>query len=147
MIMMFNSQRDCDMLSGKPAGNRGWSTEEVAALHAFIDAWNRELVESGEFVDAGGLNAPSQARRVRLLDGVPVVTDGPYRDTEEVLTAYTIVECDSFDRATTLAAQVADIPYPSDAALDHEWFVDVRPLVEGPTDPYWRDRHDHDDQS
>lgn len=70
------------------------------------------------------------ARRVQLKDGVPVVTDGPYPETQEVLAGYTIVECESFDRATEIAARLADTPHPDDASLAHEWFVDVRPIME-----------------
>ena len=39
-------------------------------------------------------------------DGVPVVTDGPYAETQEVLAGYSIVECESFDRATEIAARL-----------------------------------------
>ena len=82
-------------------------------MHAFMAAWNQELVESGEFVDARGLAAPVLTRRIQLESGVPVVTDGPYAETEEVLAGYTIVECDSFDRATEIAARVAHLSIPS----------------------------------
>jgi len=63
MIMMFGSQRDYDMLAGKPTDTPAWSADEVAELHAFMEKWNNDLVESGEFVDAQGLTAPAHARR------------------------------------------------------------------------------------
>ncbi|MEV0972234.1 YciI family protein [Microtetraspora glauca] len=129
MIMMYGSQQDYDVLTGTPADDKpAWSAEDVAAMHAFMESWNNDLVESGEFVDARGLAAPAHARRVRLRDGVPVVTDGPYPETKEVLAGYTIVECASFDRATEIAARLANTPHPADATLDHEWYVDVRPI-------------------
>lgn len=131
MIMLYGSQRDYDMLTGKAVDGRpAWTQEEIGALHAFMGKWNGDLVESGEFVDAQGLNSPMLTRRVRLQDGVPVVTDGPYAETQEVLAGYTIVECDSFDRATEVAARLAGAPYPY-AALDSEWHVDVRPIHGG----------------
>ncbi|MEU9832819.1 YciI family protein [Streptosporangium sp. NPDC048047] len=133
MIMLYGSQRDYDTLSGKDSGDRpGWTAEEVAAMHEFMGAWNAELAESGEFVDARGLSAPVHARRVELRDGVPVVTDGPYAETQEVIAGYTIVECASFDRATEIAARLARTPAPEGATLDHAWYVDVRPLDDGP---------------
>jgi hypothetical protein len=130
MIMMYGSQRDYDMLTGKPTDSPAWSPEEIEALHAFMVEWNNQLVESGEFVDARGLTAPVHARRVQLRDGVPVVTDGPYAETQEVLAGYTIVECDSFDRATEIAARLANTPHPAHATLSGEWYVDVRPVAE-----------------
>jgi hypothetical protein len=130
MIMMCGSQRDYDMLAGKATDSPAWSAEEIAAMHEFMGAWNNELVESGEFVDARGLAAPVHTRRVHVRDGVPVVTDGPYAETQEVLAGYTIVECDSFDRATEIAARLAKTPHPEHASLGHEWYVDVRPVEE-----------------
>ncbi|WP_433357345.1 YciI family protein [Microtetraspora malaysiensis] len=128
MIMLYGSQQDYDALSGRPGDRPAWPAEDVAAMHAFMEAWNNELVESGEFVDARGLAEPVHTRRVGLREGVPVVTDGPYAETEEVLAGYTIVECESFDRATEIAARLAKTPRPENAVLDHEWYVDVRPL-------------------
>jgi hypothetical protein len=130
MIMMFGSQRDYDMLTGKAIDQPSWSMAELAELHGFMESWNKELVESGEFVDAAGLTAPVHARRIQLRDGVPVVTDGPYAETQEVLAGYTIVDCESFDRATEIAAHLANTPYPKTAKLSHEWHVDVRPIVD-----------------
>jgi hypothetical protein len=63
---------------------------------------------------------------------VPVVTDGPYAETQEVLAGYTIVECASFDRATEIAAKLADTPHPAGAQLANEWHVDVRPIAGAP---------------
>jgi hypothetical protein len=134
MIMMFGSQRDYDMLTGQAEGRVSWSAEDLAALHGFMQKWNNDLVESGEFVDARGLSAPAHARRISLQDGVPVVTDGPYPETQEVLAGYTVVECASFDRATEIAAQLAATPHPEAATLDHDWYVDVRPTDEPPAD-------------
>jgi hypothetical protein len=131
MIMMFGSQRDYDMLTGKPTDRPAWSADDIAAMHAFMGSWNEDLVKSGEFVDAQGLTAPVHARRIQVRNGVPVVTDGPYPETQEVLAGYTVVECASFDRATEIAARLADTPHPPDATLDHEWYVDVRPIVSG----------------
>ncbi|MEV4534873.1 YciI family protein [Asanoa sp. NPDC049518] len=130
MIMLTGSQRDFDMITG--AGGSGWTPEDLAALHEFMTKWNNELVESGEFVDGQGLAAPVHTRRVSLRDGVPVVTDGPYAETQEVLAGYTIVECASFDRATEIAAKLADTPHPQSAQLANEWYVDVRPIAGAP---------------
>ena len=131
MIMMCGSQRDYDMMSGKETDSPAWSPDDIAALHEFMGKWNNDLVESGEFVDARGLTAPVHARRIQVRDGVPVVTDGPYAETQEVLAGYTIVECESFDRATEIAARLAYTPHPEHATLSHDWYVDVRPVAEG----------------
>ncbi|HEY7485365.1 MAG TPA: YciI family protein [Streptosporangiaceae bacterium] len=129
MIMMYASQQDYDLMAGKPTDRPAWKPEDVASMHEFMEAWNQELVESGEFVDAQGLAAPVHTRRIRgLRDGVPVVTDGPYAETQEVLAGYTIVDCESFDRATEIAARVTQAPNPGDAT---DLYIDVRPVADG----------------
>jgi hypothetical protein len=124
MIMLYGSQQDYDVLVGKPTDKPPMSAEEVAAMHAYMESFHKRLADSGELVDARGLTAPVHARRVRLRDGAPVVTDGPYAETQEVLAGYTIVECDSFDRATEIAAGLVN----PDAEGE---YVDVRPILDG----------------
>ena len=68
------------------------------------------------------------ARRIQLQQGAPVVTDGPYAETYEVLAGYWIVECDSFDRATEIAARLASCPGPVEIAQTA--YADVRPIAE-----------------
>jgi hypothetical protein len=130
MIMLYASQQDYDLMAGKPSDEPAWSPDTVAAMHAFMESWNQDLVESGEFVDARGLAAPVHTRRIQgLQNGVPVVTDGPYPETQEVLAGYTIVECESFDRATEIAARITKSPNPGDPTRQE--YIDVRPIMEG----------------
>ncbi|WP_340688754.1 YciI family protein [Amycolatopsis coloradensis] len=124
MIMMFGSQKDLVDIAG------AWSADEVKALHEFMSKWNNDLVESGEFVDAQGLSQPTHARRVSLRDGALVVTDGPYAETQEVLVGYTTVDCASYDRATEIAAQLANTPHPEGSDLGRDWYVDIRPCAD-----------------
>jgi hypothetical protein len=55
---------------------------------------------------------------------VPFVTDGPYAETKAVLAGYWIAECDSFDRATELQADLRPAP-PEHVAANA--CADVRP--------------------
>ena len=128
MIMLYASQEDFDAMGGKPTGKPAWSGEDLSAMGAFMQKWNNELVESGEFVDARGLAAPVHTRRLGSHNGVPVVTDGPYAETQEVLAGYTIVECESFDRATEIAARIGNCP-PGPSGAEGQ-YVDVRPLMD-----------------
>ncbi|MFD8498866.1 YciI family protein [Amycolatopsis sp. NPDC059657] len=130
IIMMFGSQQDYDMLAGGPAKGPTWTPEDFTRLGEFMEKWNGALIESGEFVDAQGMTAPVHARRISLRDGVPVVTDGPYAETQEVLAGYTLVDCASFDRATEIAAQLAHTPHPAGSDLGRDWYVDVRPIAD-----------------
>ncbi len=128
MILTYASQQDYDTMAGKATDKPAWSAEDVAAMGAFMEAFNKDLVESGELVDTRGLTAPVHARRIQLRNGVPAVTDGPYAETYEVLTGYWIVECDSVDRATAIATRLAACPAPVGVAQGA--FADVRPIAE-----------------
>ena len=70
--------------------------EEFAELVRQTDALNRELFESGELVGAYGVADAAASKVVRVTDGPPAVTDG--------LASFTIVDCDSLDRALEIAA-------------------------------------------
>jgi hypothetical protein len=129
MILIYGSQRDYDALSGKPDPDQpAWSAADFAAMGAFMESFTADLAESGELVETRGLTAPVHASRIRMRDGAPVVTDGPYAEAEEVLAGYWIVECDSFDRAVQIAARLADTPGPEHVRA--RAYADVRPIAE-----------------
>jgi hypothetical protein len=135
IILLYGSQRDYDAMAGKASGDSdrpNLSPADFAPTYEFMESWNQQLVESGEFVDAQGLAAPVHTRRIQLKNGVPVVTDGPYAETQEELAGYTIVECEGFDRATEIAARLAKCPYPAEAP--GEFVVDVRPISDSRAD-------------
>jgi hypothetical protein len=128
MILTYGSQQDYDAMAGKAAGKPAWSAEDFAAMGAFMESFTKELTDSGELVETRGLTAPVHTRRLQLREGVPVVTDGPYAETQEVLAGYWVVECDSFDRATQIAARLASCPAPDDVAASA--VADIRPIAD-----------------
>jgi hypothetical protein len=116
-------------MGGKDTGKPAWTAEDFAAMGAFMEKFNNDLVESGELVETRALAAPVLTRRLGSKDGSSVVTDGPYAETQEVLAGYWIVECDSFDRATEIAARLGDTPAPEFVRATA--YADIRPIVEG----------------
>src|SRR2546421_10151200 len=127
MILTYASQQDYDAMTGRPGGQSVWSPQDFAAMGAFMEAFGRELAESGELVETRGLAAPVHTRRLQLQNGVPVVTDGPYAETQEVLAGYWIVDCESYDRAGAIAGRLSRCPGPAGASNP---YADVRPIVE-----------------
>ena len=128
MISTYATQADYDAMGGKPDANTEWTPDDFAAMGEFMESFNRELDESGELVETRGLDAPVHTRRIQLKEGLPVVTDGPFAETQEVLAGYWIVECASFDRATEIAVRLSTIPGP--ASIQARAYADVRPIVE-----------------
>jgi hypothetical protein len=78
------------------------------------------LKESGEMVSTEALTDPSQSATVRVRNGVPVVTDGPFAEAKEYLAGYYLVDCDSKERAIELAAMIPDARFSA---------MEVRPLM------------------
>lgn len=97
MIMMFGDQ--AGMLQQRTPE---WITEMIRFMHRF----NETLMRSGELVSAEGLVDASQAKTVRIQNGIPVVTDGPYAESKEALAGYWIVDVESEKRAVELTSQV-----------------------------------------
>ena len=128
MILTYASQRDYDGMAGKPSEEPVWSAEDFAAMAEFMEAFNKDLADSGELVETRALAAPVLTRRLPLQNGVPAVTDGPYAETQEVLAGYWILDCDSFDRATEIAARLAKCPAPEQVAATA--VADVRPIAD-----------------
>jgi len=128
MILTYASQQDYDGMAGQGTDQPAWSPEEFAAMGAFMEAFNIELVEAGELVETRALAAPVHTRRLGARHGVSFATDGPYAETQEVLAGYWIVECDTFDRATEIAGRLAACPAPEQVTANA--YADVRPIME-----------------
>lgn len=84
------------------------SAAERDALSGQSDALHQEIIESGELLVAAALADPVNTRTVRVRDGVPVTTDGPYAEIKEQLAGYLVVDCESTERAVEIASRIPD---------------------------------------
>ncbi|MEI5102490.1 YciI family protein [Streptomyces sp. PmtG] len=117
LVMVQGSQADYDAMSGKASAHSpAWSEKELQAMFAFMSAVNDDLAESGEMIDGQGLAEPARTRLVgQDENGRPVITDGPYGETKEVLAGYWLLECESLERVTEIATRIAACPAPEGA--------------------------------
>ena len=79
----------------------------MQAMFADVDAFNKEVQASGEWVFAGGLEPPETATVVRIADGEVVLTDGPFAETREHLGGFWVIETSDLDAALALADRAA----------------------------------------
>ncbi|MEV0703963.1 YciI family protein [Saccharopolyspora sp. NPDC050389] len=92
---------------------------EVGKGHGeFIDT----IRESGEMLGTVALAYPDESAVVRVREGVPAVSDGPYIEAKEFLGGYYLVECANRDRALELAAMIPDAKVAGVG-------VEVRPVI------------------
>jgi hypothetical protein len=100
-----------------PSDGEPPSPDEMATIHADVEAFNDELKAAGAWVFADGLNGPDTATVLRLRDdGDVLLTDGPYAEGKEYLGGLCIVAAADLDaalewgrkavRATTLPIEV-----------------------------------------
>jgi hypothetical protein len=77
----------------------------AARAIADVDAFNRRYLQSGEMLGAYGLGDEHTARTVRVREGVPAVTDGPYLEAKEFVSSFFFLDCESEERALEIAAE------------------------------------------
>ncbi|MER5973762.1 YciI family protein [Streptomyces sp. NPDC002055] len=130
LVMVQGTQADYEAMAGKASEHSpAWSEKEIQAMFAHMEAINNDLAETGEMVDAQGLAEPAGTRLVSAgADGRPVITDGPYGETKELLAGYWVLDCESLERVTEIAARVAQCPVPEGAP---DYPVVIRPIQEG----------------
>ncbi|QPP05910.1 hypothetical protein G4Z16_05300 [Streptomyces bathyalis] len=131
MIMLQGTQSEYDAMDGNASAEApAWTKDDLKAMFGFMQKLNEDLAASGELIEGQGLTAPSEAGVVTgEKDGRPLVSRDGYGVGQEVLVGYWLLECESFDRATQIAARVHSCPVP-EGAVSHP--VIVRPVQEEP---------------
>ncbi|MCW2883217.1 MAG: hypothetical protein QOE54_2058 [Streptosporangiaceae bacterium] len=109
------------LIYNNPATYQGWSEAERDELFGEVDVIMKELTASGELVGGEALADASSTKTVRVRDGVPETTDGPYAEAKEQLAGYLMVDCASPERAAEIAARWPDARY---------FAMEVRPVIE-----------------
>ena len=83
----------------------------------------RDLHARGKFITASPLQPTATARSVRVRDGKPLVTDGPFAETREQLGGFYLIDADDLDEAIAVAARVP---------VARLGTVEIRPVMEIP---------------
>jgi hypothetical protein len=105
--------------------NRPGHVEELpdadrAELIDQVETVMKEFSASGELIRGEALASPSQTRTVRVRDGVPAITNGPFIATAEQFAGYLLVDCDTLERAIEIATRWPDARH---------FAMEVRPVI------------------
>jgi hypothetical protein len=90
-----------------------WSPDDLRAMMLHMRELNAELTDRGELLEARGLGGPQLAKTIRAQDnGDPLVTDGPYPESKEVLAGYWVIDVADERRAIEIATRASACPGP-----------------------------------
>jgi hypothetical protein len=84
--------------------------------------FTKSIVESGNFKGGDGLQPTSTATTVRVKDGKPVTTHGPFAETREALIGYYAIDAKDLDQALEIAARIPSAKFGGGS-------IEVRPVM------------------
>jgi hypothetical protein len=100
--------------------SRGAAPEEVIReMYAAYGEFTRELKAAGKLGHNEELDDPVTARSVRLRDGQPLATDGPYAETREQLAGFYQIEAADMEEAVRWASKIPSAAHGT---------IEVRPV-------------------
>jgi hypothetical protein len=82
-----------------------------------------DLKSRGQYLAANPLHPVSAATSVRVRNGKPLVTDGPFAETREHLGGYFLIDAQNLDEAIGIAARIPGARVGT---------VEIRPVIEMP---------------
>lgn len=100
-----------------PAAN----SEEAKADYPKWFKFTEDLRAAGAFLAGEPLMGVETAVTVRVRDGNPISTDGPFAETKEVLGGFYMIDVETLQEAEDWAAQIPSSRYGS---------TEVRPILE-----------------
>lgn len=65
-----------------------------------------ELTNNGKFITGSQLLPTSTAQSVRVRNGKPLTTDGPFAETKEQLGGYFLIDVETATEASAIAARI-----------------------------------------
>lgn len=103
-----------------------WSQQDLEVMVKYMRELDEDLKDSGELVETRGLTGPDQMKTLQAQeDGEPIITDGPFSETKEVLAGYWVVDVASEARVLELAEHISRTPGPGGLPVNQA--VEIRP--------------------
>jgi hypothetical protein len=81
----------------------------------------QQLNLKGQYLATAPLHPISTATSVRVRDGKPLVTDGPFAETREQLGGFFLIDAQNLDDAIAIASQIPGAQVGT---------VEIRPVIE-----------------
>jgi hypothetical protein len=97
--------------------------DDAERQHCYVESAQlaQDLNSQGQYLAASPLHPTSTATSVRVRDGRPLVTDGPFAETREQLGGYFLIDAKDLDAAIGIAARIPGA---------RRGTVEIRPVIE-----------------
>lgn len=103
---------------------KAWASAPKAATEQMLGAhmqYAKEMTEKKVMVGGAQLTPSTSCTTLRLSNGKPVATDGPFAETKEQLGGYYVIECANLDEAIKWAGRCPSIQHG---------VIEVRPVIQ-----------------
>ncbi len=113
MLLVYSKEANMAEMSPQEA-------EQITSAHWAV---MEETAKRGIFRGAEPLKPTGSATTVRIQNGKPLITDGPFAETKEQLAGYYILDCKDLDEAITWAAAIPT------SCRGEEGCIEIRPII------------------
>ena len=96
ILLVHHDETAFEKMSEKT--KKGLLAESIGLCH--------QLDAKGEYVHASPVHPAATAAIVRVREGKPIVTDGPFIETREQMAGYFLIEAKDRDEAVAIAGRV-----------------------------------------
>ena len=100
---------------------KSWTNGEREHCYAESTELIHELNARGQYLGASPLQPVATATSVRIRDGKPLITSGPFAETREQLGGFFMVDAKDLNEAISIAARIPGA---------RKGTVEVRPVME-----------------
>jgi hypothetical protein len=114
MLLIYSREVDLSDVDMQSIKEGHWAVMSAAAKQGILQG-------------AEPLQATSTATTVRMQNGKPLITDGPFAETREQLAGYYILDCKNLDEAIEWAAKIPT------ACQGGAGCVEIRPIAPLPS--------------
>ena len=113
MILIYGDEKNFALMADKP--------EMQKQMYAAYTRYGASMREAGVLRGGAELKPTHSATTVRIKNGKPVTTDGPFAETKEQLGGYYLIEARDLNEAIQVGAKIPGARFGS---------VEVRPIAE-----------------
>ncbi len=96
-----------------------------AKILTAMGRFNEELVKAGVLLAAEGLHATAKGKRVKFSGDKPIVIDGPFTESKELIAGYWLIKVSSREEAIAWAKRA-----PAPFGEDEDGEIELRQVFE-----------------